>query len=295
MRWKRVRRPELVREDEAQGRVREIYDDVKRTLGLPHVNTVFQAFAAYPGFLELFWTTLKPAVATRKFFSLAGRLRADAHPRIHDYFQVPDLSEQMDQLKFSEGARQELEQVVDLYFHTYPLVLVAVTATALALEGPIGQDEESPLAEPPRFEKPVLVEEENAPPVTKRLYEEMRKQSGAPLLDHCYRAFGRWPDFLGAYWQALEPITESTLYRECMFGLAQAAETLARELPRRIELSTERMQKAGLEEDDIAAAGRLTGLFQESLTAVVLNVAVARVGLEGKATVSTGSRSGGTA
>src|SRR5947209_16598234 len=36
----------LVREHEAEGRVAEIFEEIRETLGIPHVNVFFQAFAS---------------------------------------------------------------------------------------------------------------------------------------------------------------------------------------------------------------------------------------------------------
>src|ERR671922_534395 len=71
-------KPALVGEQEAEGSTREIFSEIKQALGVPHVNLVFQAYAAHPRFLELHWRATKPILGTQEFFQLADRLRAEA-------------------------------------------------------------------------------------------------------------------------------------------------------------------------------------------------------------------------
>lgn len=47
----------MVEEQEATGQVAEIYDDVKRTLGMPVVPNFMKALAISPAALSVYWTT----------------------------------------------------------------------------------------------------------------------------------------------------------------------------------------------------------------------------------------------
>jgi len=49
----------LVSEEEATGKVREIYDDIKATKEIDFVPHIWQALATHPEHLELCWTRLK--------------------------------------------------------------------------------------------------------------------------------------------------------------------------------------------------------------------------------------------
>ena len=60
----------LVDENAAGGKVREIFDDIKRTKGIDFVPNFWRALASYPDQLELVWRQLKtlmhPEAAGRK-------------------------------------------------------------------------------------------------------------------------------------------------------------------------------------------------------------------------------------
>lgn len=49
----------LVSEQEAQGKVREIYDEIKSSLGIDFVPNMYKAMAGKPSFLEANWNKVK--------------------------------------------------------------------------------------------------------------------------------------------------------------------------------------------------------------------------------------------
>ncbi|HEV2038015.1 MAG TPA: halocarboxylic acid dehydrogenase DehI family protein, partial [Candidatus Eremiobacteraceae bacterium] len=61
----------LIRESEATDeRAREAFRDIKSALRVPIVNLIFQAWAAYPKFLDVTWRRLRPSVLTIEFAAL---------------------------------------------------------------------------------------------------------------------------------------------------------------------------------------------------------------------------------
>jgi hypothetical protein len=283
-------KPKLVPEAQATGQVAEIYQEIKQALGVPHVNLIFQAYGAYPLFLELHWKAFKPLLATSEFFSLAQRLRADAYTRMHNYFKIPDLCEGMTDLSFSVGARHELEQVVELFYYNNPPLLLMVAAQLEAFDKRVGGTQapsgpqKGPAAMHPVFEKMlVLVEDNAAPPATRKLFDEIKRELDLAVLNTDYRAFARWPDFLSAYWPVLKGVTRSALYKENCLGLRESALALPRELPLPLELTVEQLQDAGVKDEEVAAITRITEKFLKILSELVLNVALAKIGMEGGA------------
>ena len=53
----------LVKESEATGRVKEIYEDIKETMGWQFVPESFQLVAHNPGHLETYWGYYKQTMA----------------------------------------------------------------------------------------------------------------------------------------------------------------------------------------------------------------------------------------
>src|SRR2546423_2198868 len=274
----------LVREAEADGRTREIFEEIKQALGIPYVNMMFQAFASFPEFFELFWQTLKPVLATREFFAFSERIGADGYTRMHNYFAVPDLRSRVAAMQFSPGAQSEIIRVVDLYHYNYPTLLLICAALAQAFEDPRepSLDKVTVTAAHPLFgEKPIMVEETVAPVPTRRVYEEIKRTLGTPFLNTCYLNFGRWPDFLQAYWESLKPVLKMPLYEHHRHAIESSALRCASELPEPLLLSLAHMEEAGVPADDVNAITSLTETFLNLLSKQVLNIAFAKIALEG--------------
>jgi hypothetical protein len=49
----------LIPEDEATGQVKEIYEDIKETLGIGFVPNLYRVMAVKPGYLEASWSKTK--------------------------------------------------------------------------------------------------------------------------------------------------------------------------------------------------------------------------------------------
>ncbi|HWC17769.1 MAG TPA: halocarboxylic acid dehydrogenase DehI family protein [Terriglobales bacterium] len=279
----RKRRLPLVREAEASGRTLEIYKEIKASLGVPQVNVIFQALGAYPAFLDLMWQSMQPAMGTQEFFRSAERLRGEAYTRTHNYFSIPDLCDSIRQVHFSTGAQHELTEVVELFHYNNSLLLLIAAVLLQAFEdGPAQRRTAEVDAEHPVFtHAPITISEESAPPPIRRIYDDIKRTLGVSVINTDYQAFARFPDFLTMYWNALKPAISSPLYGENRHALRESAMSLATDLPNAPQLTVEHMQDAGLSTEEITAAIHITEEFLELLSGLVMNVAFARIALEG--------------
>jgi hypothetical protein len=282
MPWRKGRKLKMVPEREATGKTLEIYRQIKRALGVPHVSVIFQVYGAYPRFLELHWQAFQPVVETQGFFVLGERLRADGYTRMHNYFKVPDLRTRMAEAHLSPGAREELADVVELFHYVNPLLLLLVAAQHQAFGRRIGELQTVHAPEHPVFVgNPLLVEEEASPPEVKEIYDDIHRTLGLPILSTTYLALARWPDFLETYWSVLKQVVESPVYNESMHGVRETAWGLVRELPYPVELTVSQLRDADIGDDDVAALVRITETIVNILSGLVLNIALAKIGLEG--------------
>jgi len=265
--------------------VQRIYGETQRVLGVPHVNLVWQAYGVCPEFLELLWGQLRPALALQATFDLAERLRAGAFTRIHGYFAVPDFGGRAGDLHVSSGAERELNATAELFYYEDALALLLVAAIDQAFELSVGRAAADlrPAAHPaqPVFSGPALLEEETASAPVRRIYDEIKSRIGVPVVNTAYRALARWSEFLTQYWGTLRPMIESPLYVESLYGVRDTAMALARELPATLDLTLPRLEQAGIADESIAEMQRVTQLFLHVLSGLLLNITVAKVGLEG--------------
>ncbi|MGZ5227348.1 MAG: halocarboxylic acid dehydrogenase DehI family protein [Burkholderiales bacterium] len=284
MPWRRGNRLHVLPEELAQGRTLEIYDDIKNALGIPCLPMLFQAYGVFPSFLEMHWRALRPVVETSEFFRLTDRIRADAYTRTHNYFEIPDLSPRLADLKFSEADREELTRLTEVFHYSVAVFVLVATVQMQAFDGRTGQERHSSAAAHPVFEGPLtLVSEKDPPPNIRKVFDEMKRALNVPFLNVPYQAFAHGPRFLELYWELLKEVLHSPIYVECSHGVCDTAWALAREVPHPVELTVSQLIEAGVAEDDVTAIVRITELFVKMLCGVALNVAVAKIGLEGGA------------
>jgi len=280
--WKR-QKLRLVPESEAEGEVLRIYGEIKQALGLPYVTPMFQALGASPAFFRVFWNALRPDLETGEFFSLAQRIAAEAYTRVHNYLNVPNLSRRVEEMEFSPGAQEELRDAMDLYLYNNSVLLLIAAAAMQGFENPNAtpRPTSAPVQHPTHPERPILVDERNAPPETRRIYEDIKKTMCTPFLNTSYINFGRWPDFLREYWAALKPVMLSPIYEQNRGAIHQSALSLAPEMPRPLQLSPAQLEDAGVSHSDLGAAIQTTEFFLTQLSKQLLNIAFAKISLEG--------------
>ena len=281
MTWRKGNRLRLVSETEADEATRQIFSEIKRALGVPRLELFYPALAVYPAFLRLHWDTVRQIAWSQELETAADRLRADAYTRAHNYFQIPDLSAHA---RMKPDGPGDLAAVADFYDGVEPLLLTLACYQMQTLEGSAGQPGASVTPHPPREPLPApscAVEETSAPPALKKKYEEIRRTLGVPFVNPEYCAFACWPEFLNAYWDALRQMMGSPIYDECCYGLRSTAWTLASKLPGPAELSLEQLTDAGMTAEDVSSIARILELFVSNLSAQLLNIATAKIALEG--------------
>jgi hypothetical protein len=283
MTWRKGNRLRLVPESQAEGRVAEIFSEMKHVLGIPCVDGTYQALAAYPKFLSLHWQALRPIVETAEFFALAERMRADCYTRMHGYFEIPDLYTHISNLGFSTRAREELANAVELYNYSLPLLLLMIAAQLQAFDSPVGQKGAGthPPTHPVFEEKLVTVPEQGAPAHIVRCYEEVKRAVSLPFVPDFYLSIARWPDFLREFWDTLKPILTSPVFEGCHYGERETAFALVREFPVPLELDIEQLADAGMGDEDIGSIIHILESFVDALSAMLLQIAAAKIALEG--------------
>jgi Halocarboxylic acid dehydrogenase DehI len=281
MPWKRYKL-NLVKEKDAKGRTREIFDEIKEALGVPYVSTLFQVLASFPEFFDLFWRSAKDVVSTQEFFLFSERLGAEAYTRVHNYFSVPSLRSPETKRKLDTGILAELHQMVELYQYSSSMLLLVSAALIQEFENPGRETQRSmSIGSHPKFSGiPLIVEEHLAPATSRKIFADIKRTLNVPFLNICYLNLGQWPDFLKLYWESLKPLMRTPIYEQQRLSMRDSALSLAAELPRPLHVSTAHLEEAGVQLDDIYRVIQLSELFLDLLSRQVLNMAFAKIGLE---------------
>ena len=289
MSWKKGNRVKLRAESDAAESTREIYEEIKHALGLPHVAALHKAFAVYPEFFQIHWQAFHPLLATNQFFEIANRLRADAYTRAFNYFEIPDLSAAVDQ-----NSQRELEEATDQLQYEDPVLLLIAAIQLQAFDGLVGRRENpvGPANHPVYARSPRVADEEQAsPPLLRQVYADLRHALGTSYLSYEYHVLGQCPGFLAQYWTALKEWLASPMYEGAQQSIRESAWTLAREIPHPVELTVGQLSDAGIRDEDIASVVHIGELFVDELSSLVLNMSLARIALEGGSSLPAGAAS----
>lgn len=177
---------------------------------------------------------------------------------------------------------KEITNAVELYQHNYSLLLLICAALDQAFENPHSPQRKGTLpSDRPVFTiRPAAADEEIAPPATRKIYDEIKRMLGTPFLTASYFTLGNWPEFLRVYWDSLKPILRTPLYEQHRLALRDSALSFAAEMPEALQLSTTQLAEAGVPEKDIDKIVQLKDLFLDLMSKEVLNIALAKIGLE---------------
>jgi hypothetical protein len=93
----------MVAEQDAAGRVKEIYEDIKDTLGIDFVPNMYRAMAPRPGFLEANWNNVKAVMTAPAPLRAAAGKR---HPRRYPPKPAPISAGQGMESAWGSGGRE---------------------------------------------------------------------------------------------------------------------------------------------------------------------------------------------
>lgn len=269
----------LATPEEADPEVAGIYAEMRDALGLPYVDKLHQAYGICPEFLTEHWRVAGPVVRSQQFVECAERLAHVAEEQVKS-LEIPDVEAELATAKVSEASRAEIHGCVELFRRASASSLLLCAWQARAFRGPIGNGAANASARVAEEHLPMIMRDDAMAKETKEILEDIREKTDAPALDLYYLAMARWKDLLCDFWTRIQVEMTSTKYEECRTAIRDHASKLCDELPGPAELTTASLL-GRIDESVIASLVRITDAFDESLSALLLNVAWTRIGLEG--------------
>ena len=126
----------LVMIDEADAAVQAIYADIRTATGADVIHTVYQALARWPGFLQSYWSSIKPIVVSDLFQYCQSSMREEALAMVGEVpgpveFDSTDLSE----LGMNQSEASSLIGITNMFARTLAASLLNVCVARIALEG----------------------------------------------------------------------------------------------------------------------------------------------------------------
>lgn len=218
--------------DEAQGRIAEIYEDVRCTLRVPFVNYVFRATANFPEVFDGLWQELRGVARRAEFERTADSLREQAAAGdLADEVGSPAVEDAVD-----EDGQRRAEAFNETIHYVLPKLLLVASGFALIL------DDDVPDGSPPDLgaalpygpadgsQALAMVGPDEAGDRVTELYEDIQDRHGHPGVASYYRALAQWPRLLEAVWDAVRPVVGDASYRRLTAELTVTAQDAAREL-----------------------------------------------------------------
>jgi hypothetical protein len=273
--------------DATDERVREAFRDIKGSLRVPVVSALFQAWAAVPDFLDVVWRRLRPNVVSPEFGAAAARLEAEVREAVAPW-PVADHASRLRARTAGEADLSRMREIVALFAEVNPKLVIVACAVERALTGePVGgvgtggprREEDRELPREFRGVRFSLVEERDAPPRVRAIYEDMRTTLGVPLIETEYQAMASYPDWLDVWWRDCKPMTSLPAYANLAEHVAARGRQAAQQLPLGLFLHERLLEERGIEEAQRTELQRVTSAFVRSLPQLILNIEIARRGL----------------
>lgn len=229
----------LIREPDASDeRVKEAFRDIKESLRVSFVESLFQAYAANAKFLDYVWRRLRPSMLAPPLVASAKRIADDADRAVASW-PVSDHTAALLARNYNESELRKLRETVELFRDTSPKVLIVACALRAALGGePVGgagipfaaaHVERDKLVRDHRGIRVALADEREAPLRVRTAFDEMQRAGEAAHIPIFYRALGAYPDWLEVFWSDAKAIPAER--RRAARATVERAADQARQLP----------------------------------------------------------------
>lgn len=194
-------------EAEAAGEVAALYEDIRRSLGVPVVNLIWRHLAVFPGALDWTWRTVRPIYLDGSVAALAAEFRRG--------LELPALPavprEVLRAAGIGASAEAAIAGVLASYDRSNSTNLIALSALMRRLDGDAGSPARLVAAPEPPLEGalPRLLDTAEMAPATAALVERLNllgERDHGRIVASMYRHLAHWPSFLALAWAMLAPL-----------------------------------------------------------------------------------------
>ncbi len=265
----------------------EVYRDLKHSLRVPLIASLFQAYAVWPRFLDAAWRRLRPSLLAASFLE-RSQIIAESTSNAIEIWQVADHASAL-AVRHSAREVARMRDLADLYYHLNPKLLIIACAVEGALsDGSIGGLGNTGPRQPGasydigydhRTVSVAVVNEREAPPRVRTIFDEMKNAAGIPVIDGEHRAIATSPDWLELWWRDCKPTYADPRRAVLRDKLTAQGRTAAGELPYRLALSADLLADLDIHQAEREQIGQANFAFCASLPDLIIDTAIARKGL----------------
>ena len=213
-----------ISEADATGETAAIFADIRATMRLPMVTSIWRILAGVDGGLPAAWQATKPIFISGYPDLLLEKLREQVH------LPIPQQDNQT--LNLSEKDLAAIRNIIDAYTRSNSLNLLALTGLVVEPSGklPDRQPAKASISIP---HLPTLLEKNEIDPSTWQLLlalNEFGASPDEPGLATLWRHLAYWPDLLSVIFDVLHPLQKNGLITQSIQNVLETADKEGRRL-----------------------------------------------------------------
>ena len=236
-----------VTEEQADGRIREIFSDVQSVIRSTQVGSLYRSLAVHENIFVQFWEKVRNNLTSQYFERCAQNVRMRMIPPMPE--DVPDFEEELLDEEYDDEKILSISRILDMYNYLGPKDLIFAIALKASLNG-IGIGGTSPgseydlevipLGHPVEMPVPVLIDPQN---LSDDFLNGVLAEKNEKAIPDVWRALSNFPEFLKLISSfVLEQKSQKGF--EITVDLSKgAAAAAAQEFPYEFVLETQKLSK----------------------------------------------------
>ena len=189
-----------VTEEQADGRIREIFSDVQSVIRSTQVGFLYRSLAVHENIFVQFWEKVRNNLTSQYFERCAQNVRMRMIPPMPE--DVPDFEEELLDEEYGDEKILSISRILDMYNYLGPKDLIFAIALKASLNG-IGIGGTSPgseydlevipLGPPVEMPLPVLIDPKN---LSDDFLNGVLAEKNEKAIPDVWRALSNFPEFL---------------------------------------------------------------------------------------------------
>jgi hypothetical protein len=221
-------------EHEVGPELRRVYADIRNSLDLPFVPTLFKVLAAQPDYLRVLWSDLARVASSRDFHASSTALEEFCHSEaVTGGWRFGDQRKQLAGERFSAEDVEVLASVVGVFAKSLPQMALLARLVQLGYSG--GQRgrvaatrQASALS---RLIRVNIPNEREAGMRAWLIYSDIKRTTGARNVPGAFRILSLYPGYLASVWVDAKRLIRDAAFTHAKEEVATRSRALLNGLP----------------------------------------------------------------
>ena len=221
-------------EHEVSAELRRIFADIRTSLDLPFVPTIFKVLAAQPEYLRAMWSDLANVARSREFHAASTALEEYCHSEtVTGGWRFSDQRKQLAAQRFSASDVEVLTSVVGIFSRALPQMTLLARLVQLGYSGGqrgrvLSARQASALA---RLITINIPNEREAGLRAWMIYTDIKRTTDAKNVMSAFRVVSPFPGYLASVWFDSKKLLRDASFTHAKEEVAQRSRALLGGLP----------------------------------------------------------------